>query len=196
MDGVKLLTKGVVGRKVALCSGVFLLVGCGLNVCYGVGWVLVILAVMEYAFIAGVYYSYSMYSMLGGLRAIMSMLAYDILLLIVLLGEINLWYMVAILVFSAEVRRTPVDLVERESELVSRFNTEYAGGVFVGFFLREYLSLTLFFFVLWHGLGLGMIVLSCAILFRGSYPRIKYQELIGIIWRFIFCVVAFMFLAW
>lgn len=56
--------------------------------------------------------------------------------------------MVAILVFSAEVGRTPVDLVERESELVSGFNTEYAGRVFVGFFLGEYLSLTLFFFVL------------------------------------------------
>lgn len=106
------------------------------------------LAVMEYAFIAGVYYSYSMYSILGGLRAIMSMLAYDILLLMVLIREVNVWYPVAILVFSAEVGRTPVDLVERESELVSGFNTEYAGGVFVGFFLGEYLSLTLFFFVL------------------------------------------------
>jgi len=78
----------------------------------------------------------------------MSMLAYDILLLMVLLGEINLWYIVSVLVFSAEVGRTPVDLVERESELVSGFNTEYAGGVFVGFFLGEYLSLTLFFFVI------------------------------------------------
>lgn len=107
-----------------------------------------ILAVIEYAFIAGVYYSYSIYSILRRLRAIMSMLAYDILLLIVLIGDVNLWYIVAILVFSAEVGRTPVDLVERESELVSRFNTEYAGGVFVGFFLGEYLSLTLFFFVL------------------------------------------------
>jgi len=106
------------------------------------------LAVIEYAFIAGVYYSYSMYSILRGLRAIISILAYDILLLIVLVGEINLWYLVSILVFSAEVGRTPVDLVEGESELVSGFNTEYAGGVFVRFFLGEYLSLTLFFFVL------------------------------------------------
>lgn len=154
------------------------------------------LAVMEYAFIARVYYSYSMYSILGGLRAIMSILAYDILLLMVLVGEVNLWYLVAILVFSAEVGRTPVDLVERESELVSGFNTEYAGGVFVRFFLREYLSLTLFFFVLWHGLGLRMMMLSCAMLFRRSYPRMKYQELIGIIWRFIFCIVAFIFITW
>lgn len=148
MDGVKLLTKGVVGGKVVLCSRVFVAVGCGLNLNYGIGWILVMLAVMEYAFIAGVYYSYSIYSMLGGLRAIMSMLAYDILLLMVLVRDINLWYVVAILVFSAEVGRTPVDLVEGESELVSRFNTEYARRVFVRFFLREYLSLTLFFFVL------------------------------------------------
>jgi len=90
VDGVKLLTKRVVGGKVVLCSRVFVAVGCRLNLHYGVGWILVILAVMEYAFIAGVYYSYSMYSILGGLRAIMSMLAYDILLLMVLVGDINL----------------------------------------------------------------------------------------------------------
>lgn len=51
------------------------------------------------------------------------------------------------IVFSAEARRTPTDLVEGESELVSGFNTEYAGGVFVGYFLGEYLVLTLFFIV-------------------------------------------------
>lgn len=54
---------------------------------------------------------------------------------------------IVILVFSAEVRRTPVDLVEGESELVSGFNTEYSGGVFVRYFLGEYLILTLFFYV-------------------------------------------------
>lgn len=90
VDRVKLLTKGVVGRKVAICSGVFVLVGCGLNLYVSVLWVLVMLAIIEYAFIAGVYYSYSMYSILGRLRAIMSILAYDILLLIVLVGNINL----------------------------------------------------------------------------------------------------------
>jgi len=99
------------------------------------------------------------------------------------------------LVFSAEVGRHGVDLVEGESELVSGFNTEYARGVFVGFFLGEYLSLTLFFFVLWNGLNVGLVMLSCAILFRGSYPRMKYQELIRIMWRMMFCIVAFSFLS-
>jgi len=84
------LTKGVVRGKVAICSRVFVIVGCGLNLYCSVMWVLVMLAIIEYAFIAGVYYSYSIYSILGGLRAIISMLAYDILLLIVLIGNVNL----------------------------------------------------------------------------------------------------------
>lgn len=90
MDGVKLLTKGVNRGKLALASGVFVVLGCGLNLYYSCSWILIMLAVMEYAFLAGVYYSYSIYSMLGRLRAIMSILAYDILLLIVLIREINL----------------------------------------------------------------------------------------------------------
>jgi NADH-ubiquinone oxidoreductase chain 1 len=95
----------------------------------------------------GVFYSECIYSMYGGLRAIISLLSYDILLLLLLLIIPGVWLPVLILVFSAEVGRTPSDLVERESELVSGFNTEYAGGVFVGFFLGEYLVLTLFFFI-------------------------------------------------
>lgn len=44
-------------------------------------------------------------------------------------------------IFSCEVRRTPIDLIEGESELVSRFNTEFSGGEFVRFFLGEYLGI-------------------------------------------------------
>jgi NADH-ubiquinone oxidoreductase chain 1 len=73
------------------------------------------------------------------------MISYDIMLIICLIVYGNVWLLLMLFVFSAEVRRTPVDLVEGESELVSRFNTEYAGGVFVGYFLGEYLVLTLFF---------------------------------------------------
>lgn len=44
-------------------------------------------------------------------------------------------------IFSCEVGRTPIDLIEGESELVSGFNTEFSGGEFVGFFLGEYLRI-------------------------------------------------------
>lgn len=43
-----------------------------------------------------------------------------------------------------EVGRTPYDLVEGESELVSRFNTEFSGGIFTLFFLAEYGMLVAF----------------------------------------------------
>jgi len=96
---------------------------------------------------------------------------------IILLGAI--YY-----VLSCEVGRTPVDLVERESELVSRYNTEYAGGEFVGFFLREYMILTLLL-ILFIILYIPCIILlyRIVILIRRSYPRYKYRERLIIIWK-------------
>jgi len=51
-------------------------------------------------------------------------------------------------VLSIEVGRTPIDLIEGESELVSRFNTEYSGGEFVRFFLGEYLRILVLLVIL------------------------------------------------
>lgn len=48
-----------------------------------------------------------------------------------------------IVVLLCELRRTPFDLVEGESELVSGFNTEYERKWFTILFLREYMILLL-----------------------------------------------------
>jgi len=47
------------------------------------------------------------------------------------------------IILLCELRRTPFDLVERESELVSRFNTEYERKWFTILFLGEYMMLIL-----------------------------------------------------
>merc|ERR1712003_282161 len=80
---------------------------------------------------------------IGGYRLIVLAWRYDIVLLVILLLVPKMLIILGVIyfVFSCEVRRTPIDLIERESELVSRFNTEFSGGEFVRFFLGEYLGI-------------------------------------------------------
>lgn len=61
-----------------------------------------------------------------------------------------MWYISTL----AETNRSPFDLAEGESELVSGFNVEYAGGPFALFFLAEYANI-LFMNALTAALFLG-----------------------------------------
>lgn len=109
----------------------------------------IILIVLGYCFLLGVYSSSNLYSLLGRYRAVVVILAFDILIFIALTMDINLILLPLLFyIFSAEGGRTPIDLVERESELVSGFNTEYSGIIFVCYFLREYLVLIIIFCIL------------------------------------------------
>lgn len=176
------------GSKVIFTSRAFVLTRVIINWNISVMWIMTLLTILSYVFLSGVYHSECMYSIYGRLRAVMSIISYDIILIICLLIYRNVWLLLMLFVFSAEVRRTPVDLVEGESELVSGFNTEYARRVFVRYFLGEYLVLTLFFLTWWYGTNVGILLLCISIFFRASYPRIKYQELIILFWRSLFCI--------
>merc|ERR1712117_943032 len=83
------------------------------------------------------------YSKMGGFRLIVLAWGYDIVLLMILLIAPKSLVVIGVIyfIFSCEVGRTPIDLIEGESELVSGFNTEFSGGEFVGFFLGEYLGI-------------------------------------------------------
>ena len=99
----------------------------------------------------------------------------------------------------AEVRRTPFDLPESESELVAGYHTEYSSMKFAMFFLGEYLGLimismimaTLFFGgwlgpflppVVWFFLK-TCIIIAILILIRGSLPRPRFDQLISLGWK-------------
>lgn len=110
----------------------------------------------------------------------------------------------------AETNRVPFDLTEGESELVSGFNVEYSSMSFALFFLAEYCHIILMstfgvilFFggwlrplggiglitnweylynLIWFGIKIAIIIFFF-IWVRASYPRIRYDQLMALLWK-------------
>ena len=104
----------------------------------------------------------------------------------------------------AETNRAPFDLPEAETELVSGFHTEYSAFRFSFYFLGEYINMivvSLFAATLFLGgvdgpgadryWGVGLLwLLFKVVLFlffyiwlRGTLPRFRYDQLMGIAWK-------------
>nr|YP_010758188.1 NADH dehydrogenase subunit 1 [Elephantulus intufi]WEW63550.1 NADH dehydrogenase subunit 1 [Elephantulus intufi] len=101
----------------------------------------------------------------------------------------------------AETNRAPFDLTEGESELVSGYNVEYAAGPFALFFLAEYANIimmnaltTVLFLGPYHNplapeyftinfAAKTMILTSCFLWVRASYPRFRYDQLMHLLWK-------------
>lgn len=120
------------------------------------------------------------------------------------------WGFAAFLIYAiaatSESNRSPFDLPEGESEIVAGYHTEYSGFKFALFFLGEYLAM----FAL-SGLGttlfLGgwaapfsflsfipswiwffakvMMSISVFIWMRGTFPRLRQDQLMNFAWKFI-----------
>jgi len=111
-----------------------------------------------------------------------------------------------------ETNRLPFDLPEGEGELVAGYHTEYSSMKFAMFYLAEYinmttvsaLAVTLFLggwrapwpLSLWSGANTGwwpvlwflvkvFILLFCYIWLRGTLPRVRYDQLMAIGWKFL-----------
>ena len=99
----------------------------------------------------------------------------------------------------AEIKRIPFDLPEAENELGAGYHTEYSGMRFGLFFLGEYITMivlgslvAVFFLGGWHGpffllcvwflIKVGVIVFIL-IWIRGTFPRIRYDQLMNLGWK-------------
>jgi NADH-quinone oxidoreductase subunit H len=101
----------------------------------------------------------------------------------------------------AESKRIPFDLPEAENELGAGYHTEYSGMRFGLFFLGEYVHiqvlgalLAVFFLGGWRGPLLPppvwllvkiMIVALVMIWIRGTLPRLRYDQLMALGWKFL-----------
>ena len=101
----------------------------------------------------------------------------------------------------AESHRLPFDLPEAESELIAGFHSEYSGMKFGMFFVGEYIGITTvsalmvtLFFGGWMGPVLPPIAwfviktmgfICFFILLRGSLPRPRYDQLMGLAWKWL-----------
>ncbi len=100
----------------------------------------------------------------------------------------------------AETNRTPFDLPEAESELVSGFNTEYSGMRFAFFFLAEFgntffaaaLAVVLFFGG-WDGLqgiwgalwflAKAFLLVLVMMWVRWTLPRVRIDQMLNFAWK-------------
>nr|AAL16548.1 NADH dehydrogenase subunit 1 [Gnatholepis scapulostigma]WNH20906.1 NADH dehydrogenase subunit 1 [Gnatholepis cauerensis] len=188
-------------------------------------FILALSSLAVYSILGSGWASNSKYALIGALRAVAQTISYEVSLGLILLSAIiftggftlqtfsvaqesiwllfpawplaAMWYISTL----AETNRAPFDLTEGESELVSGFNVEYAGGPFALFFLAEYanillmntLSATLFlgashFPHLPELTSINLMTKAAflSVLFlwvRASYPRFRYDQLMHLIWK-------------
>lgn len=101
----------------------------------------------------------------------------------------------------AEAHRLPFDMPEAENELMGGYHTEYSGMAFGLFYVGEYVKmlafgslLAVFFLGGWHGPLLPgvvwfalkvMLVPFFLIWCRASHPRLRYDQLMVLGWKFL-----------
>ena len=193
----------------------------------GVLYILGMASLGVYGIVLAGWASNSKYSLLGGLRSSAQMISYELAAGLAIISvfmyseSLSLhkivadqaglfgWYLfrspftfLAGIIFFicsiAEINRTPFDLPEAESELVSGFCTEYSSMKYAMFFMAEYANMvtvcaitTTLFLGGWHGPFPSVINFIAKVYFlifvcmwiRATYPRYRYDQLMRLGWK-------------
>nr|YP_009346106.1 NADH dehydrogenase subunit 1 [Ornithodoros zumpti]AMX74182.1 NADH dehydrogenase subunit 1 [Ornithodoros zumpti] len=178
-------------------------------------YVLCISSLGVYVILGGGWSSNSKYALLGSFRGLAQVISYEVSLAMLLMGVIffmggynlnslfsfqsmywNVWgilgfYGLWLVSCLAETNRSPFDLSEGESELVSGFNLEYGSYGFAMLFMSEYGNI-IFMSMITSIMFFGQIgVFSSILLFnmyiyllvRGTLVRYRYDKLMMMAWK-------------
>uniref|UniRef100_UPI0030E06590 NADH dehydrogenase subunit 1 n=1 Tax=Echinolaelaps fukienensis TaxID=2902762 RepID=UPI0030E06590 len=187
-----------------------------LSMTYEIIFILMISSLNIYSVIFSGWASNSKYAILGSYRSIAQSISYEVsfsfIIISIFIFNFNLnlnnfeflqkkikmflflflfvmWFFTIL----AETNRTPFDLSEGESELVSGFNIEYSGIEFALIFMAEYGNI-LFMSYLSSILFLGgssffflkmIFILMLFLIIRGTLIRMRYDNLMFLSWKII-----------
>ncbi len=175
-------------------------------------------------FMAG-WSSSNKYSLLGAMRDVAVVVSYEVPLVlsiasvVLIAGSLSLnqivvsqtipfillqplGFIIFFLAGSAEINRSPFDLLEADSEIVAGFHTEYSGMKFAMFYLVEYAEalalsciITTLFLGGWRGPflppWLWFVIKVMAVFFlmvwvRTTLPRVRIDQLMALAWKVLF----------
>jgi NADH-quinone oxidoreductase subunit H len=180
-------------------------------------------------FMAG-WASNNKYSLVGAMRAVAQLISYEIPMVLSIVGVLlvagtlqmsgivegqtvpfilllPLSFLIYFIGAAAELNRSPMDLLEAESEIVAGYHTEYSGMKFALFYLAEYgnalavsaITAALFlggwkqpftqsFYILppWLWFVLKVFAVFFILMWmRSTLPRLRVDQLMGFAWKFL-----------
>lgn len=209
LDGVKLLLKeNIYKGDLYIYIGAPVLVFCiiaRLNFFYNFTYtkfifffLIALFGVNVYRSILRGWSSFSKYALVGAIRSSSQSVSYEIVLRLLIIrlylispqGITIILSVVLFIILLIETNRAPFDFREGERELIRGFNIEYRSVLFVFLFLGEY---GIIIFCAWVSAitrwVLFVIYLTVYLGSRSSYPRYRYDILIGSMWKDILPIV-------
>jgi len=204
------------------------LIGQDLNV--GVLYIVAISTIHVLAVMIAGWGSNNKFSLLSAFRAVNQLLAYEIPMVLCILAVVlfsktmstqgivesqvvpyfivmPLAGIIFLICALAEANRSPVDLLEADSEMIAGYIVEYSGMKFAMFFIAEYVNMfgvailiSTLFLGGWKFFGLedlapvltpvivfakSVFVIFCMLWFRATFPRMRFDHLVGFSWKFL-----------
>nr|YP_010329473.1 NADH dehydrogenase subunit 1 [Haemaphysalis colasbelcouri]UNO54008.1 NADH dehydrogenase subunit 1 [Haemaphysalis colasbelcouri] len=188
-----------------------------LNLNLSVVFFLCVSSMAGYSILWGGWSSNSKYSLIGSYRGFAQVISYEVSMAMLLISlclmsqsfnlkvilkfQENIMFMMGfsfmfliwLLICLAETNRTPFDLSEGESELVSGFNIEYGSWLFAMIFMAEYgmiMAISILTNYLFFGFSslsnlITLTLMMMFVLIRSTYVRFRYDKLMMMAWKVI-----------